>query len=282
MDKPEAKANGSSTSSKLPPTSTISNDVDAKSVPPPSKNKEEAIKARIIKHMNTDHAESLSLYLQHYCDLSISATENPKLTDITYESLTIQTSNASATYTIPIEPRMQSWSDARPRVVAMDRDARAALGLPPLPSDSSSTDHSSSSSSSSSSPITVTTYDPPTAPFHLFVIFLVIWFYTGYFLLRNGTLRPGTWYWEHVMCWFPVQGAEGYRWLNMVLAGPVVGVHGAEAVWMVGRLRWYGVEAGTGLWWKWVGSTFLEGGGAHQRLGAVVRRGGGGRERRGS
>jgi hypothetical protein len=264
MGKPESKANGSSTSSNPPPAPAISNEVDAKYAPPPSKNKEEAIKARIIKHMNTEHAESLSLYLQHYCDLSPSAAENPKLTDMTYESLTIETSNASATYTIPIEPRMQSWSDVRPRVVAMDRDARAALGLPPLPSDSSSPP----------SPVTVTTYDPPTAPFHLFVIFLVLWFYTGYFLLLNGTLRPGTWYWEHVMCWFPVRGAQGYKWLHMVLAGPVVGVHVAETVWMVGRLRWYGVEVGTGLWWKWVGSTFLEGGGAHQRLGAVVRRGG--------
>jgi hypothetical protein len=244
--------------------------------------KEAAIKARIIKHMNTEHAESLSLYLRYHSGLSAPAAANPKLTDMTYSSLTIASSNG-ASHDIPLEPPMTSWSDVRPRVIAMDSDARTALGLPPLPSSPS---HSQTPKPPSSSPVrvTVTAYDPPTAPLHIFMIALVAFFYSCYFLRRAGRiLVPGTWYWEHVMAHFPAGGAEGYAWLQERLAVPVVLLHGAETGVMVWRLAGHGVRVGTGLWWKWVGATFLEGAGAHQRFGGVLKRGGGeGGKRKGS
>jgi hypothetical protein len=249
--------------------------------------KEAAIKARIIKHMNTEHAESLSLYLQHYSGLSAAEAATPKLVDISYDSLTIESSpsaistsstsavgRAGAVYTIPVEPPMASWGDARPRVVAMDGEARAGLGLPPLPSPDS--DDRSSSSSAPSGTVVITTYDPPRAPLHIFMIGLVAFFYGCYFLRRNGYfLVPGGWYWENVMRYFPLGGAEGYAWLQDQLAVPVVLLHGTETLWMIGRLRAHRVGMGAGVWWKWVGATFLEGFGAHQRFGGVVKRGGG-------
>jgi len=244
--------------------------------PARSQPKDDAMKARIIKHMNTDHAASLSLYLRHYRNLSASAAENPKLVDVSYSSLTI-TSADGTPHEIPLEPQLQSWADARPRVVAMDRDARAGLGLlPPL---EASDEHDSAPAK-----VMVTAYDAPTAPFHVFMIGMVAFLFGGYFARRNGYwLVPGAWYWKNVMVYFPLGGAEGYAWLQGKLVVPVVLVHGAETLWMVGRLRAHGVRMGTGLWWKWVGATFLEGFGAHQRFSAVVKRGGGvksrGRER---
>ena len=80
------------------------------------------------------------------------------------------------------------------------------------------------------------------------------------------------------MVYFPLGGAEGYAWLQDGLAVPVLLLHGAETVLMIGKLRAHKVAMGTGVWWKWVGATFLEGFGAHQRFGGVVRRGGGGRK----
>jgi Protein of unknown function (DUF2470) len=224
--------------------------------------------------MNTEHAESLSLYLRHYSNLSATAAENPKLVDMSYSSLTIESADGTP-HEIPIEPQMQAWSDARPRVVAMERDARAALGLPPL--EAAADEHDSAAASAGApAKVAVTAYDAPTAPFHVFMIGLVVFFFGGYFARRSGHwLVPGAWYWENVMVYFPLGGAEGYAWLQDKLGVPVVLLHGAETLWMVGKLRAHKVRMGTGLWWKWVGATFLEGFGAHQRFHAVVRRGGG-------
>jgi hypothetical protein len=234
-----------------------------------SNSKDEAVKARLIKYMNTEHAESLSLYLRNYSGLSASAAENPRLVGMSYSSLTIESADGNS-HEIAIVPRMESWSDVRPRVVAMDRDARAGLGMPPL---ESSDDHDSFPSSPAS--VTVTTYESPRAPLHIFMIGVVIFFYGCYFARRNGHfLVPGGWYWENVMVYFPLGGAKGYAWLQDKLAVPVVLLHGVETLWMVRRLQAYGVGMATGLWWKWIGATFLEGFGAHQRFSAVSRQGG--------
>ncbi|KAI5806809.1 hypothetical protein DFH27DRAFT_359106 [Peziza echinospora] len=101
---------------------------------PPS---EAAIKARIMNHMNADHADSVLLYLQHYTPYTTAtATPHPpQLTDISLAHLTIthypsQTpipGGEAVTTTIPITPPMASYAEARVRLVAMAEEAQDAL-----------------------------------------------------------------------------------------------------------------------------------------------------------
>jgi hypothetical protein len=78
-----------------------------------------------------------------------------------------------------------------------------------------------------------------------------------------------------------VGGAEQYLWFQEKIFPWVVGIHAAEAGWMGVKLGRKGVGMwGNGnkgrdgmLWWKWVGSTFVEGFGAHERFNALVERG---------
>ena len=87
--------------------------------------KDAAMKQRIITHMNTDHQDSLIRYLEHFHCVSSFSARNAHLEDITFSSLTIKSSGRN--YTIPIKPPMTAWSEARPRVVAMDAEAVEAL-----------------------------------------------------------------------------------------------------------------------------------------------------------
>jgi putative heme iron utilization protein len=90
--------------------------------------KDAAMKERIIKHMNNDHADSLSLYLQHYNKLSASSARGARMTDISLSAMTFQTTDGK-THTIPLNPPMTSFADARTRSVDMDREARSALDI---------------------------------------------------------------------------------------------------------------------------------------------------------
>lgn len=209
-----------------------------------------AAKGRIIKHMNGDHGSSLSLYLQHYCKLSAGASRGAQLEDISFNSLTIKSKHGK-TYIIPIEPPMTSWSDARPRVVEMDRVAREALDI---------------------SPIRITSYIPPTSIFHLTVFGLCIFTFAIFGLTSYNKIVPGTWFYDTILPWFP-GGPRMFVELARTIAMPVVGLHALEAWYMdKTRLRKYGVDKGSALWWKWIASCFIEGFGCFQRIDADVKK----------
>ncbi|CZR67972.1 related to integral membrane protein [Phialocephala subalpina] len=210
--------------------------------------KDEAAKARIIKHMNADHADSLSLYLQHYCHLSARSTRNAQISSISLAHMSLQTTDGKA-YSIPFSPPMTSWAEARTRTVDMDREARTALDV---------------------SNIKITSYEPPRKPFHIFV-FGICLFTFGVFAMRNRIV-PGTWFYDVPLKYWP-GGPEWFVWIAKTIALPVVVIHLGEAYLMDRtRLRKHGVERGTALWWKWVVSCFIEGYGCHQRIDAAVRR----------
>ncbi|KAL8626103.1 hypothetical protein Q9189_008215 [Teloschistes chrysophthalmus] len=88
---------------------------------------DEAAKARIIKHMNTDHQDSLIRYLEHFCHLSSFSAANAKLESLTLGSLSIS-SRLGRIHLIPIQPPMASWSEARTRFAALDGEAVKGLG----------------------------------------------------------------------------------------------------------------------------------------------------------
>ncbi|EPE30606.1 hypothetical protein GLAREA_03573 [Glarea lozoyensis ATCC 20868] len=204
-----------------------------------------AIQKRILTHLNADHAPSLSLYLQHYLSLPASVATNPTLTSMTLDSLTFRTNNGQ-THTIPLDPPMKSYAEARARTVAMDAEARKGLGL---------------------STIVLDTYVPPTSAVHLTIAFLVLCGFTSF--LTNPYIVPGTYVHDKVLPYFP-GGPGWFIWISRSIAVPVLLIHIVESVVMARRLRRYNVERYGGLWWKWMVGTFVEGWGSFQRFDEVV------------
>jgi hypothetical protein len=211
---------------------------------PPSK--DAAMQQRIITHMNADHQPSLSLYLQHYLALSPRAARNPTLTSISLSSLSILTRDGK-THTIPFKPPMTSYAEARTRTVEMDREAREALGV---------------------SSIRITTFSPPKSPFHLTILFLVLLTFTIF--LTRQKIVPGTLVYDRILPYFP-GGPTWFLWIANTILLPVLAIHITETVVMERtRLRKYGVERGSGLWWVWMVDCFLEGYGSFQRFDGLV------------
>jgi hypothetical protein len=213
--------------------------------------KDAAIKARIMKHMNADHQISLIYYLRHYASLSTRASRNAELTDMTFSSMTIK-SASSELHTIPISPPLGSWADARPRVVEMDVAARRAMGI-------------------SSISLAKTEYLFPTSPVHVIVFALCSWLYFSLVCQLFGFFAPGTFWYNTVLSKWPLGGAEWYLWIQKVIFIPVLLIHLGEASWMGAKLGKFGVEMDSALWWEWVSSSFVEGYGAHQRFDGIVK-----------
>lgn len=208
---------------------------------------DEAAKARIIKHMNADHADSLSYYLQHFCKLSSRAAYRATLSSISLSFMTFKTTDGK-THTITLDPPMKSWSEARTRSVEMDREARSALGI---------------------SSIRITEYEPPRKPVQviLFGILTLTWLacifqsfvVPGSLLYRIAGFYPG--------------GAEMFLWVVRKMTWTFIGLHVVETFLLDRlRLRKHGVVRGTAVWWKWIGSCLIEGFACFQRIDATIAR----------
>ena len=201
-------------------------------------------KEGIINHMNREHTRELSNYLRHYNSLSSRQAAKSAIFDISFDTMHIRAGGLN--HTVPFDPPLTSWSDARPRLVEMDTAAREALGI---------------------SDIIVTSYRAPNA------IELVVMCSVAFYFFCAGSLPwflPGTKAWRIVDGFFPY-GAAGYRWLVRAIFFPVLGIHLSEAFlfdrWRLGR---YSVERWTPLWWVWEMSCFVEGLGAWRRIDRVV------------
>ncbi|KAF7905361.1 uncharacterized protein EAF01_005882 [Botrytis porri] len=212
-----------------------------------SSEKDAATKARIIKHMNADHAGSLSHYLQHYCQLSKSEVSKPNLLDITLSSLRIS-SKSGKTHTVPLDPPMTSYADARPRFVAMDSECHDALNI---------------------SPYTITRYEPPKFFSHRLVFGLCLM--TMVIFLTKSHIVPGTFFYDNVLRWFP-GGPETFLWISETITMPTLALHVIEVIWMDrSRLSKYNVERGSSLWWKWMASCLVEGIVSYARIDAMIK-----------
>ncbi|KAL3426620.1 hypothetical protein PVAG01_00129 [Phlyctema vagabunda] len=210
--------------------------------------KDAAAKTRIITHMNNDHQTSLSYYLQHYHSLSSRAASKAQLKDITFDSMTLQTAD-SKTYTIPFEPAMSSWGEARPRVVEMDREARKGLDI---------------------SSISITEYERPRKPFHI-AVFAICLNVMVLFLARSRIV-PGTFLYDSILPYFP-GGPTLFLKLTRTFAIPTLLIHIVESYILDRtRLRKYNVPRGSGLWYKWMASCFIEGFACFARIDATVKR----------
>lgn len=201
-------------------------------------------KTFIIKHMNADHQDSLSLYLQVYNNVPSSAAKSARLEDFSLTDLVITA--AGTRYSVPINPPMKSLSDARPRVVAMHKECLNKLGL---------------------SDIVVTEYRAPRGATAVAFVFLV----TSYALFcRRSNFLPGSVVYDSVFSGAPAVAEYCYK-IQPVLFSGVLGAHALEAgLLAVNRLKRHRVQFLSRLWWTWVVSTFIEGFGAWQRFDAMV------------
>ncbi|KAE9992355.1 hypothetical protein EG327_009309 [Venturia inaequalis] len=84
------------------------------------------MRKRIITHMNNDHADSVIRYAEHYGNASRYTSRHAKVEDVTLDKLVL--SAGGRTISIPLDPPLKSFSEARERVVKMDQDCIEALG----------------------------------------------------------------------------------------------------------------------------------------------------------
>ncbi|KAI0205665.1 putative integral membrane protein [Astrocystis sublimbata] len=204
-------------------------------------------KARIMGHMNKEHAAELKLYLRAFNGLSTSAAANAQLTDLTLDSLTI--SSATGTHTVTISPPMKSLADSRVRLVEMAARAQEKLGL---------------------SDIRIERFEGPRGGGLLSFIGVAFYFVSAA-AVALGVLHRDTPAWRLLDAYFPY-GATGFVWLVKAIAVPVALIHVTEAWWMANtRLATYGVETGSVLWCKWVLETFVEGYPAFVRFDQLVQ-----------
>ena len=221
----------------------------------PAAPSEAAIKQRVINHMNTDHQDSLIRYLEHYHHLSSFTARHATLNNITLSSLEIHLPppfpglGSPSYFTIPITPNMNSWADARPKVVAMDHEAVVALQR---------------------SDVTIKSYVPP---YGFMMVVMVACALTFICFANRGNFSPGSLFYSMFKLGSVPQFARFCYAIQPLLMAFMVVLHAGEAWWMItGRLRRHTVPTGSWLWWAWVGSTFIEGTGAFVRFDALVKR----------
>ncbi|RYO93126.1 hypothetical protein DL766_004816 [Monosporascus sp. MC13-8B] len=211
---------------------------------PPAAPSNEAMKARIISHMNKDHTYELSHYLRAFNGLSASAARSPQLTDLTLDSMTIK--SASGSHVVRISPPMGALSDARVRMIEMAQGAQKKLGL---------------------SDIRISEFKPPAGPGVASFVGVALYFFCATTL---GLVEPDTPAWSALDVVFPF-GAWGYKWLVKAIFVPVLVIHITEAWWIARtRLAKHGIEEGSKLWLLWVADTFIEGAPAMWRFDALV------------
>ena len=210
------------------------------------KDKDAVAQNRIISHMNSDHQDSLIRYLQHYAHLSAFSARNAHLSSLTLSSLTIH-SAPDRPHTIPIHPPMTSFSETRPRVVAMDSEAVAGL---------------------KKSDITVKRYKRPRGFMTVVMAAAAI---TFLLFSRRAHFRPGSFIYDLFLGYVP--WFADFCWtVQPLVIWPMTVIHTAEVIYMQrSRLEKHTVRMLSGVWWMWIISTFVEGFGSFHRFDEVVR-----------
>lgn len=203
---------------------------------------------RILNHVNRDHKEALSHYLQHFTKVPAAAAStpdsHPELLDVSLEQMIVRAGDGQV-HTIDFAPPLSSWDEMRVRLVEMDTTARDALY-----------------------DVTITEWAPPRGA--AAAVFSAVSFY----FVCYATLPlvvPGSAPWRALEAVFP-GGAPAFRWLVKAIFLPVLGIHMAEAVAFDQiRLKRHGVPRWSKLWWIWELNMFVEGFTCWKRIDAMIK-----------
>jgi hypothetical protein len=148
---------------------------------------------------------------------------------------------------IAFNPPMKALREARERLVQMDKEALQTLGRSDIP---------------------ITKFIPAyTRPGHL-------WNFTQclltYLLLpRPANWQPGSLLYDNFLFLVPgvADFAVRYGWIIFIVMLPV---HLAETIIMVRKLAKHGCTFLDAVWWKWVGTCFVEGITSFWRLDGLI------------
>jgi hypothetical protein len=211
-----------------------------------------ATKKRLITHMNTDHKDTMALYLQVYCQLSRKeASQSPKLEDLTASELIIRTfpyGSSPSRYLVPIEPPLASSQDARQRFADMHAHCLEKLGL---------------------SNIIVTEYRPPKGV-AVFMFFVLLGALIGF--SRRSFFQPGSEVYEAFGLEHVPRVAQFCYRAQPIIWFSLVGIHAVETVYLAWwRLRPHRVPFFSLVALQWLFSTFVEGAIAQRRFDDMVR-----------
>lgn len=183
--------------------------------------------------MQRPNNEKVIRYAEHYGNASRYTSRNAKVEDITLDKLVL--SAGGRTISIPLDPPLKSFSEARERVVKMDQDCIEALGR-----DS----------------ITIKEYRAPKG----FEAIVFATCFSTYILLS----RP-----EHVSFVFQMvpEFAAFVLKIRLLVLFPMIAIHVFEASLMIRKLQRHSVPFFSKLWWAWTASCFVEGVGSFRRYG---------------
>ena len=142
---------------------------------------------------------------------------------------------------------MKSLREARERLVQVDKDALQVLGR---------------------SDISITAFIPPTAKLgHLYNFTQCL---LSYILLpRPANFRPGSLLYNSLLYKLPSFAAFVAQ-ISLVVLALMLAIHITEAALMARKLMKHGCSPGDVVWWKWVGTCFVEGGPAFWRLDGFI------------
>ncbi|RPA91820.1 hypothetical protein L873DRAFT_1831314 [Choiromyces venosus 120613-1] len=209
---------------------------------------DEALKARIITHMNQDHRKSLSHYLQHYSKLPAAIADTAELVDISLSRITLSmrsppTDTETRTTYLPIRPSpMQALSESRERLVYMANECLTGLGL---------------------SPHVVKAYAPPGIVGVAVMIGVLtgLWSFSSKRNLEEGSfVRMYLLQNYHPLADFLMR-VHVFGFIAIILA------HIAECLHLQKtRLRKHQVETYSKVWWLWTVNCALEGFGVFGRF----------------
>ena len=209
-------------------------------------NQDAGSRDRIIKHMNKDHQDSLTRYLEFFCRMPSSTARTARLEDVTLEYMILK--STAGRHIVYFEPPLRVWKEVRERVVKMDQDALAGLGR---------------------SSIVIKEYDPPKG-FQLVVFVAAAMTFMAFCRRRN--FLPGSWLYDTLLH-NSTTFAEWMRKIQPLLFPFMITLHSSEAIWMdMFRLQKHGVLRFSPLWFLWISSNWIEGYGAILRFDNLVRR----------
>ncbi|KAJ5455387.1 hypothetical protein N7475_010508 [Penicillium sp. IBT 31633x] len=201
----------------------------------------------IIKHMNADHQDSVELFVQAYCSITANQAKSAQIEDISLSNLIIAARGTR--YSVPIDPPMKDYSEARGRMVAMHKESLKRLGR---------------------SEVTLTEYR---APRGIQAVIFGLCLFTYASCYQRSNLLPGSAVYEYLGYKFVPNFAHFVYNIQPYLFPAVVAIHLFETgLLAVTQLKPLGVPVLSGLWCKWVASCFIEGFGAFQRIKHIVKK----------
>ncbi|OKL59486.1 hypothetical protein UA08_05383 [Talaromyces atroroseus] len=213
--------------------------------------KEQLQQQRICAHMNSDHRDTLSLYLQVYCKVPSKEAQWPKMEKIRLDGMTISTANSPdsksrTNFVVPFEPALNGFGDARHRTVEMHKYCLKALGR---------------------SDLTIQEYRAPTG---FAAVMFTTCLLTFIAFSRRAHFEPGSELYSRVFQYVPGFATFCYS-IQPLLIRIMAVIHLGEALhlWFY-RLRPHNIRFGSRLWLCWFVNDFIEGYTALQRFDALV------------